>query len=258
MQWPCLVCKPTATSAARRTRAESSRTALPPESQRAQWRAGARHAITGWSLKAVAGMSHCGRAPKERGLLPVQCLFIVHGPITTSAARRARAESLRVALSPEKQRAQWRARVCHAKACCFLEAVAGMPYHGRAPKERGLSPVQCPGLVNGPTTTSAARRTRAESSRTALPPERQRAQWRARACHAKAGWFLKAVAGMLHHGRAPKERGLSPVQCPGRAHGPITTSAARRVRAESLRTALPPERRRAQCRARACHVKGVQ
>ena len=45
---------------------------------------------------------------------------------------------------------------------------------------------------------------------------------------------------MTHRGRAPKERGLSPVQCPFAAHGPVTSSAARRVRAASSRAAPPP------------------
>ena len=33
------------------------------------------------------------------------------------------------------------ARVCHAKAGCALEALAGTSHSGRAPKERGLLPV---------------------------------------------------------------------------------------------------------------------
>ena len=48
----------------------------------------------------------------------------------------------------------------------------------------------------------------------------------ARACHASAGWFWEAGSGTSYHGRAPKERGLSPVQFPWLAHGPTTTSAS--------------------------------
>ena len=107
-----------------------------------------------------------------------------------------------------------------------------MSYYGPAPKERSLSPVQCPFVVHMPATTSAVRRASPSSSRVAPPPERQREQWRACACHAKAGWFLKAVADMSHHSRVPKERGLSPAPCPFVVYGPITTGAARRARSK--------------------------
>ena len=46
----------------------------------------------------------------------------------------------------------------------------------------------------------------AASLRDAPPPERQRAQCRARLFHSEAGWFLEAAAGMSHHGRARRRR----------------------------------------------------
>ena len=66
-----------------------------------------------------------------------------------------------------------------------------------------------------------------------------------------AGCVLEASAGTSHHGLAPKERGLSPVQWHCKVHGPITTNAARRARAAILNAAPPPKRQRAQWRAHA-------
>ena len=45
---------------------------------------------------------------------------------------------------------------------------------------------------------------------------------------------VEAASGTLHHGRAPKDRGLSLAQCPSNAHGPTTTSTARRARSSKL------------------------
>ena len=67
-------------------------------------------------------------------------------------------------------------------------------------------------------------------------------QWRLRACHANAGFALKATAARTsHHGLAPRVRGLPLVQRFPKGRGPITTSATRRARAASSR-ALPPPR----------------
>ena len=75
---------------------------------------------------------------------PMQYSSIVRAPITASAARRARAASLRVLPPPERQPAQWRARACHVKAGCELEATVRTSHHGLAPKEIGLPKVQYP------------------------------------------------------------------------------------------------------------------
>ena len=60
---------------------------------------------------------------------------------------------------------------------------------------------------------------------------------RRRACAARdtdASLALETAACMSHHGRAPKETGLSPVQSTYLRHGPTTTSAARRARNSQL------------------------
>ena len=63
-------------------------------------------------------------------------------------------------------------------------------------------------------TASAARCAHAASLRLFSTLDRHLAQWRARACHAKAGCaVLEAKARTSHHGLAPKGRGLPLVQC---------------------------------------------
>ena len=224
IEWPVTI------SATRHARAATSRVLPPPETQPAQWRSRVGHAKAGCALEVTARTSHHGLARKKRGLPPVQCHSIVRITITTSVARHARAASSRVSPPPEKQPAQWRLRACHANAGCALEVTARTSHHGIAPKKRDLSPMQCPFISRGPIAASAARLARAASSCVSPPPERQPAQWRLRACHANAGCALKATARTSHHGLAPKERGLLPVQCPSIAQGPIAASAARRAR----------------------------
>ena len=160
----------------------------------------------------VAPCSCVEREGSTTGAVPSK----VRKPTTASAARRARAASSRVLPPPERQPAQWRARTCHAKAGCpVLEATARTSHHGLAPRVRRLPPSQCISIVREPITTSAARRARATSSRVSLRPERQPPQWRLFACHANAGCpVLEATARTSHHGHAPKQRGLPPVQYP--------------------------------------------
>ena len=68
-------------------------------------------------------------------------------------------------------------------------------------KKTGFSLVQCPSIGPGPTTTSAARRARAESVLAAPPPEIERAQWRDRVCaHTQAGCLMEAAAGTWERG----------------------------------------------------------
>ena len=123
-----------------------------------------------------------------------------------------------------------RSRASHVQAGYVLEVAAGTSHHGLAPKERSLSPMQCPFIGCGPTTASAARRARVASLRAAAPPEREREQLRAcvRATQ-KAGCVLEVAASMSHHGLAPKERGLSPVQCSFIGYGPMSSRAAQRT-----------------------------
>ena len=152
----------------------------------------------------------------------------------------AQALSSRVSPHPEIQPAQWRLLACHVSAGCALEVTAVSSHHGLAPKDRGLPPMQSPSTVRGPITTSAARRARAASLPISPPPERQPAQWRSIACYVNAGCALEVTALSLHHGLAPKERGLPPVQYPSTARKPTKTSAARRARVESLRVSPSP------------------
>ena len=138
-------------------------------------------------IDAAAGTSDHGLAPKKEGFPPVQCPFNGPGSTATSATRRARSASLRALPSPERQAAQWRARACHAKSGCALEAADGTSHYGLAPKESDLSPVQCLFYVRRMTTAGATWRARVARSLASRPPERQVEQWRARACHAEAG-----------------------------------------------------------------------
>ena len=70
-----------------------------------------------------------------------------------------------------------------------------------------------------------------------------------------AGLKFEVAAGTSHHGRAPKERAVSPVRHLSMRHEPITASAAPRAREASSRAASPPQRQRAPPRlCRASHA----
>ena len=96
LQCPLMARRTITTSATRRARATSLRVLPPPERQPPQWRLVTCHVNAGCVLEATARTLHYGLAPKEKGLPPVQCPFIPRMPIAASAARRARAASLRV------------------------------------------------------------------------------------------------------------------------------------------------------------------
>ena len=116
-----------------------------------------------------------------------------------------------------------------------LETAASTSHHKRSKKERRLSPEQRRSVVHGPTPTSAARRARAATSSSAPPPKRQRAQARLRRVVTRGACLaLDSAACTVHHGRAPKERGLSPAPCPLIGHEPTTSSAERRARSSNL------------------------
>ena len=72
--------------------------------------------------------------------------------------------------------------------------------------------------------------------------------------HANVDSPLEATARTSHHGLAPMERSLPPVQCPLTMRRTIPTSAARRARVARSRVLPPPERQPAQWRLFACHV----
>ena len=117
----------------------------------------------------------------------------------------------------------------------------------------GLSLVQCPSMVYGPSVASAARRARVGSARAGPRPQRERAQWRASALHAQAttrsereGWHVGAGAWRRRNG------GLSLVQCPFIVYGPSVASAARRARASEAPVLglVPRESERSGAQAR--------
>jgi hypothetical protein len=65
-----------------------------------------------------------------------------------------------------------------------------------------------------------------------------------------AGLKFAAAASTSHHGRALKERGLSPVRHLSTRHEPITAYAAPRAPEASSSAASPPQRQRAPTRLR--------
>ena len=82
-----------------------------------------------------AGACHLGLAQNKTGFSLLQCPSIGHEPTTTSAARRARAANALATPPPERERAQWRNRVCaHTQAGCLLETAAGTWEHDLVPK----------------------------------------------------------------------------------------------------------------------------
>ena len=139
-------------------------------------------------------------------------------------------------------------RAC-VRARVVLEATAGTSHHGRAPKERRLSPRQCPCIRHGRITNSATRRALAASLSTAPPPP-ETASSGAPAPRKKRGngWRLRAQLARPTVGARRKERALSSVQCPLNTHRPVTTSAAGRARAASSSVSPTPERQRAPVR----------
>ena len=74
-------------------------------------------------------------------------------------------------LPKESQRSGAQAR-CTRNVSHEVRARAGTWEHGLAPKKGGFSLVQCPFMVNGANTGSAARRARATSARAAPPSQR--------------------------------------------------------------------------------------
>ena len=126
------------------------------------------------------------------------------------------------------------------------EAVAGALHHGRAMKERGLSPAQCPRVEPRPTTTRVTWRARPASLVVRLVVRDSEHSAPTLRKTRGTGLALEAAADTLHHGRATKERGISPAQCLRLAYGPPTVSAARRTREGSSSAAPLPQRQRAQ------------
>ena len=255
VQCPSMSRKPITISAAWQARAASSRVLPPPERHPAQWRSRACHAKAGCAvLEATARTSHHGLAPRVRRLPPVQCISMVREPITTSAARRARATSSRVSPPPERQPPQWRLFACHVNAKCALKVTARRSHHGHVPKERRFPLVRCPSVVRRPITASAVLRARGTRSRVLPTPERQPTQYRASTCHVKVGCVLEATSRTSHHGLTPNARGLPLVQYHYIVRSTTETSVARRARVASSRNSLPAETQPPKWGLRACHA----
>ena len=161
-----------------------------------------------------AGACHLGLAQNKTGFSLLQCPSIGHEPTTTSAARRARAANALATPPPERERAQWRNRVCaHTQAGCLLETAAGTWEHDLVPKREASR--WCSGLPKDMGRLQPARRgARAASARDAPPPERCKRSGAIACAHTRKWAVLEAAAGTSEHGVAPKERGHSLVQWP--------------------------------------------
>ena len=94
-------------------------------------------------------MSHHGRAPKERGPSKVRRPYPVHGPTTTSAARRARIKLASYASSRETATAVPRLRVTHKRRLILGGRSWDVAPRPRAEGERPL--VSAVPLLSAPT-----------------------------------------------------------------------------------------------------------
>ena len=122
----------------------------------------------------------------------------------------------------------------------------------------GLSLVQCPSMVYGPSVASLARRARVGSSLAGPRPRRERAQRRASALHAKAtsrregqGWHVGARAG------ADERRSIARAVPFHSAWTQCRWLGAARTRVGSARAGPRPQRERAQWRASALHAQAT-
>ena len=202
--------RPITTSAARRARAASSRVSPHPKRPSAQWRLFACHVNASRALEVTALWSHHGLAPEKEKHSAGAILFSnARTNLNQRGTARACGKLARSAISKVVV-----LFACHVKAGCASEITARTSHHGLAPEERSLSPVHHPVIMHKPITASAARRTRAASSRISPSPDRPLAQWRTLTCHVNAGFALEITARTSHHGLAPEERGLPPMQHP--------------------------------------------
>ena len=124
-------------------------------------------------------MSEHGRAPNEWAVSLAQRASMRYGPTPTTivvrhGARTSQARVLRILL---RESVRWRDREgAHVNTDFSLEAAAGMSGHVRSPRERAIPLAQWVLIGHGPTLTSATGRARAASTRSVLPPDRERAR----------------------------------------------------------------------------------
>ena len=112
-----------------------------------------------------------------------------------------------------------------------LEAAAGTSNYGFAPKKRKHLAVAVPfDRVKTDHIDRGTARTRSKLECCAFIPETASADAPVPRDTRGAGLKFEAAAGTSHHGRAPKERAVSPVRHLSTRHEPITASAAPRAR----------------------------
>ena len=206
--------RPIANSAVRRAREASSRVLPRPEMKPAQRRSCVGHTTGGCVLEVTARTSHHGLAPKKREASR-RCSAIPQRTNRSQPARHdehARQAHVFCHITRDRQRSSSRASVMQKPAAFWRSQLARRTtiLHQR----RQVS-CRCSAFpYSKPTITSAARCARAATSRVLLRPETRPAQRRPRVSHAKAGCVLEFTARTSHHGLAPKERGLPPMQPP--------------------------------------------
>jgi len=172
-----------------------------------------------WSLRSQLARRTTG-ARRRREASRRRSAFLYRRSRPKPARHGARAQLARVLRLLPRDSEHSAPALCETRgAGLALEAAAGTSHHGRAPKGRDCSIVQCPFIGHEPTTTSAAWRARTASSSGAPPPPRQRASARVRCASSGAGMALEAAAGTSHHGCALKGRGFSPAMCPSNGLG---------------------------------------
>ena len=234
--------KSTTTSAARRLQAASSSTAPPPQRQRAQARLCrarllARHAALAWRWRPQLARRTTRARRRREASRRRSVLLFSYGPITVTAAWRARPASSSAA-SPARD--SERLRACAAqdtRAGLALEAPTGTSHHESAPKETGLSPAQCPVfLVWADHNQRGTARTHSNPECCVTSP-RQRAHARLRReRHATLAWLwgpqlARRTTGARQRREASRRRSALPF-----SYEPITICAARRgARAQQAR-----------------------
>ena len=180
-------------------------------------------------------MSHHGRAPKERAVSPVRHLSTRREPITASAAPRAHEASSSAASPPQRQRAP--PRLCRASHAALASSLRPQLAHRTtvfaSKGEKHLAVAAPFDRVNPNHIDRGTVRTRSKLECCTSIPEIVSADAPLPRDTRGAGLKFEVAAGTSHHGRAPKERAVSPVRDLSTRHEPITASAAPRAREAS-------------------------
>jgi len=126
-----------------------------------------------------------------------------------------------------------------------LEAAAGTSHHGRDERGGSLAVTASFGRVRTDHDHRDTTRTRSKLECCVSSPETASTDAPAPQEPLGAGLKFEAAGSTSHHGRAPKERALSPVRRHSTRHERITASTAPRAREASSSAASPPQRQRA-------------